>query len=355
MTKIFNVPFALEGDKISPPDAVQSDGSVSYTLGYGFDYQRDTGVDEGGAPIDPLAKVFPREQHNGILNDITTAIGEIQLNGLSVWQSAAAPYPINAMVRYGNSNWRSTIASNTTTPGSAGASWVDYAYQPQATETIIGVSLVATQQKVNAGADDSSFVSPKKLAAWLPLNVLQATEARSGIAKLSTEAIARSGADDTTIMTPLKVKFATESKITGDGCYMGGFASNNADRPYLLHQSSGLGVFLATASSLAALLPKRSFGINDYIRIPDVPGGLIIQWGSAPYNDIPGGAVVQLPITYPVRFPNAPIAVYGMARNSQGSVIVNERSGTNTGTVLTVFEANTGVFPGLVYWLAIGN
>lgn len=28
-------------------------------------------------------------------------------------------------------------------------------------------------------------------------------------------------------------------------------------------------------------LPKRSFAANDYIRIPDVPGGLIIQWGSA--------------------------------------------------------------------------
>ncbi|MGL5283973.1 MAG: gp53-like domain-containing protein [Plesiomonas shigelloides] len=32
------------------------------------------------------------------------------------------------------------------------------------------------------------------------------------------------------------------------------------------------------------LLPKRTFTSNDFIRIPDVPGGLIIQWGTATFN-----------------------------------------------------------------------
>lgn len=36
MTKIFKVPFADTGDKISPPDAIQPDGSVGYGLGYGW-------------------------------------------------------------------------------------------------------------------------------------------------------------------------------------------------------------------------------------------------------------------------------------------------------------------------------
>ncbi len=33
--------------------------------------------------------------------------------------------------------------------------------------------------------------------------------------------------------------------------------------------------------AVKALLPKRSFAPNDFIRIPDVPGGLVIQMGSA--------------------------------------------------------------------------
>ncbi|MDV2876268.1 hypothetical protein R0H07_25290, partial [Phytobacter diazotrophicus] len=33
-------------------------------------------------------------------------------------------------------------------------------------------------------------------------------------------------------------------------------------------------------AALTAFLPKRSFGLNDFIRIPDVPGGLIFQWGT---------------------------------------------------------------------------
>lgn len=124
MTKIFKVPFADTGDKISPPDAIQPDGSVSYGLGYGFDYQRDTSLDSGGSPVDPLAKVFPREQHNGILNDITTAIGEVQKNGFAIWQASAAPYPINAVVRYGDKTWRSLVASNTVTPAE-NESWTE--------------------------------------------------------------------------------------------------------------------------------------------------------------------------------------------------------------------------------------
>jgi len=209
MTKIFSIPFAADGDKVSPPDSVQADGSVSYSLGYGFDYQRDTGVDEGGAPVDPLAKVFPREQHNGILNDITTAIGEMQLNGLAIWQASASPYANNALVRHAGSNWKSVVPNNTSIPGAPGSAWVPPEYQPEATESVRGIAFIATQKKVSDGADDYSIVTPLKLAR----QVTQATEARSGIAKISTTQLAISGADDTTMMTPIKVKSAMDSKL----------------------------------------------------------------------------------------------------------------------------------------------
>ena len=43
-------------------------------------------------------------------------------------------------------------------------------------------------------------------------------------------------------------------------------------------------------------LPKRSFSGNDFIRIPDVPGGLIIQWG---YVDISSGGSWIFPTVFP--------------------------------------------------------
>lgn len=114
----YKTPFAATGDVVSVPDAVQPDGSVSLQQGYGFDYQRDPDTD-------PLAKVFPRDVHNGILNEITASIGEIQQNGYAIWVVEGAPYPINAVVRHNDANWQSNIATNNDEPGvGAGAtSW----------------------------------------------------------------------------------------------------------------------------------------------------------------------------------------------------------------------------------------
>lgn len=41
MTKLFKVPFATQGDRAAIPDEVRADGAVSYTQGYGYDYERD--------------------------------------------------------------------------------------------------------------------------------------------------------------------------------------------------------------------------------------------------------------------------------------------------------------------------
>ncbi|PHM28034.1 hypothetical protein Xbud_01761 [Xenorhabdus budapestensis] len=52
------------------PNEVQPDGAVSYTQGYGYDYERDQN-------IDPAAKDIEREKMSGIFHDITEAVGEI--------------------------------------------------------------------------------------------------------------------------------------------------------------------------------------------------------------------------------------------------------------------------------------
>lgn len=116
------VPFAATGDVNTIPDAVQPDGSISLPQGWGFDYQRDNGA--GGGTPDPLAKNIDREDMNGILNEITASIGEIQQNGFPIWVATAAPYPINAWVRHTDKIWRSRVINNSATPVE-GADWTE--------------------------------------------------------------------------------------------------------------------------------------------------------------------------------------------------------------------------------------
>lgn len=118
-----NVPFAATGDTNVIPDAVQPDGSISLPQGWGFDYQRDNGA--GGGTPDPLAKNIDREDMNGILNEITASIGEVQKNGFPIWVVTAAPFPINAMVRHSDNVWLSLVTNNSEEPGT-GAQWQNF-------------------------------------------------------------------------------------------------------------------------------------------------------------------------------------------------------------------------------------
>lgn len=95
-------------------------------------------------------------------------------------------------------------------------------------------------------------------------------------------------------------------------------------------QSSQL--FAALQAVILKSLPKRSFTANDFIRIPDVPGGLIIQWGAVP--SIPAGGNVV--VTYPIQYPNSFLSV---AVTSGSSGVVNAVLASGGGNFKTSFQA----------------
>ncbi|CRL63821.1 hypothetical protein [Proteus vulgaris] len=117
MTTIFKTPFATQGDKASIPVEIQPDGSVSYTQGYGYDYERDQ-------VTDPAAKDIEREKMNGIFHDITEAIGEIQSFGFPKWSEAGKPYAIRTIVYHKNKVWQSKVENNNIEPV-AGNAWAE--------------------------------------------------------------------------------------------------------------------------------------------------------------------------------------------------------------------------------------
>lgn len=114
---------------------------------------------------------------------------------------------------------------------------------PLATETVKGIAAVATTKQINDGTDDTTFVTPKKLAARLAspqatetvlgltkyatnteaaalslnskaivpsalgyvFDNVTATTTRNGTIKLTTPAMAQAGTDETTATTPKRV------------------------------------------------------------------------------------------------------------------------------------------------------
>lgn len=117
MLKFFRLPFATTGDKTAVPDAVDSNGNVSYSQGYGFDYQRQK--------TDPAAKNIERNKMNQILFDITTAIAEIQSKGGADFITSALnggtaySYGQYAIVNYSGAWYISLVAANTALPTDA--------------------------------------------------------------------------------------------------------------------------------------------------------------------------------------------------------------------------------------------
>jgi hypothetical protein len=118
MTKVFKTPFAAQGDRMAVPVETQPDGSVSYTQGYGYDYERDQATD-------PAAKDIEREKMNALFHDVTEATGEIQQFGAAVWSEDGKPYAIRSQAYYGKKLWQSKIENNNEEPGK-GNGWVEF-------------------------------------------------------------------------------------------------------------------------------------------------------------------------------------------------------------------------------------
>ena len=92
---------------------------------------------------------------------------------------------------------------------------------------------------------------------------------------------------------------------------------------------------LPSVAAVMSLFSKRSFSTSDFIRIPDVPGGLIIQWGIMSTADANGLCSANLPIKFPV----GPLAVpspayYNDSRNNITMTVVS-----TTPTQIQVFAS----------------
>lgn len=386
--RYFGIPFATTGDRITVPDATQPDGSVSFTQGFGFDYERPN--------TDPAYKPVPRDGTNGLFHDITEALGIAQRQGVSDWTVDAQPYPINALARHTNKVWRSLAANNNVTPVE-GASWTEVG--ALASETVAGIIEIATTAEAQALTDDTTALTPKKLAdALLGGNAVAATPAQfDNDTSLATTAfvqralgnlrgetvvntsttltaanvgqliVGQTGTYTTTL--PLANSVAEGSQIaffgsTGISTWLvqrqgsdtiennggGTFFSIGVGGSAIL-ESNGAGTWRVVFGSVA-LRNSADFGASlAATGYQKLPGGLIIQWGS--FGTINDGSTTV--ITFPILFPSVCVFATAIRDESGGdepdSFSINARTASN----MTVQYQDSGASASNAnIWFAIG-
>lgn len=170
-TRIYKTPFAATGDKEVLATADQPDGKVSLQAGWTPDYEL--------ANDSPNYRPVGRAEMNGILNEITGALGELQMSGFAPWQAISGGWPKDAYVVHEGVAYRSLIDSNEDAPGTSEASWVpafNYGIGVVSGLTNANVALNAGQYSKpivtlsGALTGNVQIIFPKTLQRWLVVN-----------------------------------------------------------------------------------------------------------------------------------------------------------------------------------------
>lgn len=111
-------------------------------------------------------------------------------------------------------------------------------------------------------------------------------------------------------------------------------------------------ILVPTVAAVMSLFSKREFGGNNFIRIPDVPGGLIVQWGYA--TGLATGTAFS-PISFPIAFPVNPFLIVTQRAFGSAAAGTQANPTVNNAVSQSGFSLNIADVTSVnAYWLAIG-
>lgn len=113
---------------------------------------------------------------------------------------------------------------------------------------------------------------------------------------------------------------------------------------------------LVNVPGLMSLFSKRSFTTNDYIRIPDVPGGLIVQWcGGVTTVTGDSAQVVTFPIPFPTTLLNLSVTTIAGSQSVSDANFQQLAATLSNCTVVAQYQSGGNVSGGVTpRILAIG-
>ena len=232
---------------------------------------------------------------------------------------------------------------------------------PPATETVQGVARIATNALADAGVNDATIMSPKKVKRVL--DALAAALAATIAAFTAAETAARAAyqvaetAARTAFQTAVNAALAALAgrTITGTTLASGG-GDLTADRTIDVPEASGAELLAATVhkavsawshGQLARLQASPGYEV--------LPGGLIVQWGQY-RGAVASGAGVS--VTFPTSFNAPPFAVlfaeYDPTNTYNQTHLANAGASPSSASFLAIRD-DSGVGSVLGFdWLAIG-
>lgn len=169
----FDVPFAFSGDVTAIPDPLQVGGTVSFTEGWNYNYQRNQSTDPAALPID-------RSTMNWLLLQITTALQALQKETvpefITAAQNGGTAIAYNAQARVlwsasGNAPFTAYVnilgSANSNTPSVADPGGTTTGWQ-------ISCDPISTAAQASAGTDNASIMTPLRVAQQDALRALLA-------------------------------------------------------------------------------------------------------------------------------------------------------------------------------------
>lgn len=314
MDKFFRVPFATSGDQSPVPDAADVNGNVSYTEGYGPDYQLpDT---------DPDAKNIERDKMNNLFFEITTALQEQQSLGVpdfitsALNGGAAYSYALNAMVRWtDNQVYLSLTAANNADPTDA----TKWALLPTA-------ALIQQQAYSAASGGGTANAITASFTPAITTLAGQCVLVRLTAANTSTTPTFQANATAAKTI----VKDNNQPLLAGDLPGAGAWAQLKHD--VVLDKW----VLLNPALPFPALLTTSGW--------QKLPSGLIFQWGTVNQS-----TAQNVSVTFPIPFPTAVLNTTASSSNSTGTLNGASTYGQNLAGMAVALNANYSFT-----WMAIG-
>lgn len=265
-TRIYKTPFAATGDKEALATADQPDGKVSLQAGWTPDYE----LPNDNANYRPVG----RGEMNGVLNEVTEGLGEIQLNGFAKWQPIDGGWPLGSYVLHNAVVYRSTTDNNTSDPDAGGAGWIN-----PLSGRLLGITTYTT-------AGTFTFTPSPLAKSWRVI----VTGAGGGSGGVNTTGAGESkastggGGGGTTIHN-YTTAFTSASVVVGAGGAGGTAAPTNGGNGAISSFSPVGGIAISATGgsgspgvSLAAFLPSQQAGASGGVGaggnlFPNIVGG----------------------------------------------------------------------------------